>query len=70
MEGKLKIRRKAYVPQDSCVACGCCTKVCSKGAVKVYKGLYAQVDEALCIGCGRCASECPAAIIEMKETVL
>ena len=58
---------KAKVAQDDCVACGSCVKVCPKGAIRVYKGLYARVDETLCIGCGRCAAECPAAIIEMGE---
>ena len=70
MEKVNRKKRKAQVIQSDCVACGCCTKVCPKGAIKVYKGLYAQVDEGLCIGCGRCASECPAAIIEMKEAML
>ena len=67
MEGIHKKKRKARVSQPDCVACGSCVKVCPKGAIKVYKGLYASVDEALCIGCGRCAAECPAAIIEMGE---
>ena len=66
MEVKSK-KRKAKVPRADCVACGSCVKVCPKGAIKIYKGLYARVDEALCIGCGRCAAECPAAIIEMGE---
>ena len=67
VEEKLRKKRKARVTQSDCVACGCCVKVCPKGAIKVYKGLYAQVDDELCIGCGRCAAECPAAIIEMME---
>ncbi len=66
MEVKFK-RRKAWVPADDCVSCGACVKVCPKGAIKIYKGLYALVDEEHCIGCGRCAAECPAAIIIMKE---
>lgn len=67
MEEKLQKKRKAHVAQADCVACGSCVKVCPKGAIKVYKGLYASVDEGLCIGCGRCAAECPAAIIEIEE---
>ena len=67
MEGMVRKKRKAQVAQNECVACGSCVKVCPKGAIKVYKGLYARVDEELCIGCGRCAAECPAAIIEMEE---
>ena len=67
MEEIQRKKRKARVSQKDCVACGCCVKVCPKGAIKVYKGLYAHVNEELCIGCGRCASECPAAIIEVGE---
>ena len=66
MDVKFK-KKKAKVAQPDCVACGCCVKVCPKGAIKVYKGLYAQVDDELCIGCGKCAAECPAAIIKMGE---
>ncbi len=36
------------------------------GAIRVYKGLYAQTDEARCIGCGRCAKECPASVITVE----
>ena len=67
MEEQKRKRRKARVSQKDCVACGSCVKVCPKGAIKVYKGLFAQVDDVLCIGCGRCAAECPAAIIEVVE---
>ena len=67
MEVEKRKKRSARVAQNECVACGCCVKVCPKGAIKVYKGLYAQVDEELCIGCGRCAAECPAAIIDVVE---
>ena len=70
MEEIKRKKRKAHVFQTDCVACGSCVKVCPKGAIKVYKGLYAQVDEALCIGCGKCAAECPAAIIVMEEVAL
>ena len=63
----MKQTKRAVVNRELCVACGSCVKVCPKGAIRVYKGLYARVDEDLCIGCGRCAAECPAAIIEMEE---
>lgn len=59
-------KRKAIVSTRDCVACGCCIKVCPKGAITVLKGVYAKVDEALCIGCGKCAKECPASIISME----
>jgi len=57
--------KKAFVPADDCVACGCCVKVCPLGAISVYKGLYAQVDRLRCVGCGMCAKECPAGIIQV-----
>ena len=46
-------RRKARVDRRSCVACGCCVKVCPMGAVAVKHGVYACVDEEKCVGCGR-----------------
>ena len=58
--------RKAIVSTRDCAACGCCIKVCPKGAITVPKGIYAKVDETLCIGCGKCAKECPASIISME----
>ena len=66
MEGRRK-RRKAWVNQRDCVACGCCVKVCPKEAITVIKGLFAQVDIKKCVGCGKCAKECPASVIEMRE---
>ena len=65
-----ELRRKlrgARVDRESCVACGCCVKVCPLGAIGVYRGLYAQVDEGKCVGCGRCVKECPASVIELEE---
>ena len=59
--------RKAQVPKDKCVSCGACASVCPKGAIDVYRGLYARVDQKLCVGCGRCAKECPAGIIVLEE---
>ena len=59
--------RRARVDRDSCVACGCCVKVCPLGAIGVYRGLYARVDEEKCVGCGRCVKECPASVIELEE---
>ncbi len=60
-------KKCAFVPRDDCVSCGACAKVCPKGAISVYRGLYARVDPMLCIGCGRCAAECPAGIISLVE---
>ena len=63
----IRKKRRAYVEQRACVACGCCVKVCPLHAIEVYRGLYAQVDEDKCVGCGKCAKECPAAVIEIRE---
>ena len=60
--------KKLAVPDHKvCVACGVCVKVCPKGALSVYKGCYALVEEAKCAGCGLCAKACPAGCIEMRE---
>lgn len=50
-----------------CVACGCCTQVCPKGAVHIENGIIAEIDEEKCIGCGKCAGNCPAAVITIRE---
>ena len=62
-----KKKRKAFVNSSDCVACGCCVKVCSLGALTIYKGITAQVNAEKCVGCGKCAKECPASIIEIQE---
>ncbi len=59
-------KRKAIINIRECVACGCCIKVCPRGAISIPKGIYAEIDKSLCIGCGKCAKECPASIITME----
>ncbi len=59
-------KRKAIVNIRECVACGCCIKICPRGAISIPKGIYAEIDKSLCIGCGKCAKECPASIITME----
>lgn len=59
-------KRHAVVNKNECVACGSCQKVCPMGAIRVHKGLYAQVDDDRCVGCGRCAKECPASVISLE----
>jgi len=63
----IRTKRKAFVAQEECVACGCCVKVCPLGAIQIMKGIMAQVDMDKCVGCGKCAKECPASIIEIRE---
>ena len=67
METTVRKKRKAVVDGDICVACGCCVKVCPKGAIQVWKGIMAKVDKERCTGCGKCARECPASVIEVRE---
>lgn len=72
MEVKKKIRKKANIIKNSCVACGTCVKACPRDAIRIVQGVFAEVDENKCIGCSICAKECPASIIEMitKEEVI
>lgn len=59
--------KKAVVDERHCVGCGCCIKVCPKGAIHVLNGIYAVVEENLCVGCGLCAKICPASVIAVQE---
>ena len=61
------MKKVADVNQAICVACGVCLKTCRKGAISIYKGCYAQVEEKKCVGCGLCAKACPAGCIAVKE---
>ena len=63
----IRKKRKAFVAQEDCVACGSCVKVCPMGAVQIMKGIMAQVNMDKCVGCGKCAKECPASVIEIRE---
>lgn len=67
---KKRIRKRAQVEEASCVACGCCVKVCPMDAIHVVLGTMAKVDDNKCIGCGKCAKECPASIIIIREAAL
>lgn len=67
MEQIRRKRRKAFVEEKACVACGCCAKVCPVSAISVWKGITAKVDQSKCVGCGKCAAECPASVIGIRE---
>ena len=54
----IRKKRKAFVEQADCVACGCCVKVCPLEAIRIISGIMAQVDMGKCVGCGKCAKEC------------
>ena len=64
---KIKKKRKAFVQQSDCVACGCCVKVCPLGSIQIMNGIMAEVDMTKCVGCGKCAKECPASVIIIRE---
>lgn len=64
---KIKKKRKAFVQQSDCVACGCCVKVCPLGAIQIMNGIMAEVDMTKCVGCGKCTKECPASVIIIRE---
>ena len=63
----VKKRRRAVVDPSACVACGCCVKVCPRGAIQILQGITARVNRARCIGCGKCVRECPASAITWEE---
>ena len=67
MEAKTRRKRKAFVEEKDCVACGCCVKVCPKQAVCIFRGIVARIDLEQCIGCGKCVKECPASVIQIRE---
>ncbi len=62
-----KKKQKAWVDVNTCVACGCCVKVCPMDAIHIWRGIMAEVIKEKCVGCGKCARECPASVIEIRE---
>ena len=50
MTAAVRKKRRALVDETSCVACGCCVKVCPLSAIQVRKGVAARVDGAKCEG--------------------
>lgn len=61
------MKKKAEVNTGVCVACGACMKICPRGAISIFRGCFAAVDEAKCVGCGLCGKTCPAGCIELTE---
>ena len=60
-------KRRAVVDENTCVACGCCARICPLSAIRIWRGIRAEVDPERCVGCGKCAKECPASVIEIQE---
>ena len=61
------MKKLAAADRQVCVACGVCVKNCPKGAISIFRGCYAVVDDAKCVGCGLCAKACPAGCIAIRE---
>jgi len=59
--------RKAVNDIDRCVACGICNNQCPRGAISIFKGCFAVVDEAMCVGCGICEKACPVGSIKVND---
>ena len=59
--------KKANANKELCVACGCCLTACKLNAIKIQKGVFAEIDESKCVGCGMCAKKCPASIIKLVK---
>lgn len=62
-----KIRKKAIVDENFCVACGRCVDICPISAISIFNGIYSKVDVNKCVGCGKCSKICPASTIEIRE---
>ena len=60
-------KKRAFIDKNVCVACGVCTKICPKQAIKIKNGCYAKVAEENCVGCRKCEKNCPAVCIEVRE---
>ena len=61
------MKKLTVVDRKVCVACGVCIKNCPRGAISIYRGCHARVEETKCVGCGLCAKACPAGCIETRE---
>ncbi len=61
-----KVKKKAVVDKDYCVACGACAKVCPLKIITIEQGVFANIDTSKCVGCGKCAKVCPASVISLK----
>ncbi len=51
------------IDTDVCVGCGCCSDVCTPGALELRE--TAEVNQAFCIECKQCIDMCPALAIRL-----
>ena len=61
-----KVKKKAVVDKDHCVACGACAEVCPLKIINIEQGVFANIDQSKCVGCGKCVKACPASVISLK----
>ncbi len=66
----IKTKKKAFIEEKDCVACGSCVKICPRSAITIFKGFVANINLDACVGCGKCVKECPASVIEIREVQL
>lgn len=62
-----KIKKKAIIDKDYCVACGTCVKVCPLQIIHIEQGVFAEINYDRCVGCGKCAKSCPASVINIEK---
>ena len=62
-----KVKRKAFVDKEYCVACGTCVKACTLKIINIEQGVFAKINYEKCVGCGKCSKSCPASVIEIKK---
>ena len=62
-----KIKRKAIVDREYCVACGTCVKVCPLQIIQIEQGVFAKINSDKCVGCGKCFNACPASVINLEN---
>lgn len=62
-----KIKKKAIIDKEYCVACGSCVKVCPLQIIHIEQGVFAEIDYDKCVGCGKCAKACPASVINIEK---
>lgn len=63
---QIKIRKKAYILENSCIGCTACKRVCPVGAIEGEAKEKHKVIEEKCIACGLCYEKCKFKAIELK----
>ena len=63
----IKIKKKAIIDEEYCVACGTCVKVCPLQIIHIEQGVFAKINFDKCVVCGKCAKACTASVINIEE---